>query len=71
MRWDRKAAVGLASLAASGCFFQQPMYVGRSRPAIAPAPVDVQEEIRDARYFLPLPDESLKPSSGFEPSWLP
>lgn len=36
------------------------------RPPTTPAPVDVQQEIRDARYFLPLPDESTMPRTGFQ-----
>jgi hypothetical protein len=37
------------------------------RPPTTPQPVDVQQEIRDARYFLPLPDESVMPPTGFTP----
>lgn len=38
------------------------------RPPIRPAPADVQSEIRDARFFLPYPDESIGPSAELHPS---
>ncbi|MBX9654349.1 hypothetical protein K2Y11_12110 [bacterium] len=45
----------------------KPLFVGPSRPAIAPAPTTAQEEKRDARFFLAYPDESVGPSSGLAP----
>jgi|SoiMethySBSTD1v2_1073268.scaffolds.fasta_scaffold3180400_1 hypothetical protein len=37
------------------------------RPPTLPSPIDVQQEIRDARYFLALPDESFLPAAAFRP----
>ena len=37
------------------------------RPSTIPAPIDVRQEKRDARYFLALPDESYLPAMGFRP----
>jgi hypothetical protein len=45
----------------TGCAGVEPLFVGNSRPAIYPRPADVQEEKRDARFFLAYPDESIGP----------
>lgn len=37
------------------------------RPLTMPAPGNVQAEIRDARFFLPLPDRSIGPMPVFDP----
>lgn len=54
------------TLLASGCAGGQ-WSLPRDRPPANPEPRTVQEEIRDARYFLAYPDESAGPSAGLQP----
>lgn len=65
--------VGVVAVAAclSGCFLSEPFYGARNRPPVTPAPETATEEIRDARSFLALPDDSMVPASGFTPRWAP
>lgn len=65
MRWKR-AGISLSLGLLSGCAGGFSEFSDR-RPVTTPAPIDVQQEIRDARYFLPLPDESVMPPTGFTP----
>jgi hypothetical protein len=43
-----------------GCAGQSDFLVDR-RPPTVPAPTDVQDEMRDARFFLPHPDQTIGP----------
>ncbi len=62
----RRIAWGAAlAAAAAGC--EQQGLFRDNRPPTLPAPVDVRQEQRDARYFLALPDESFLPAAGFRP----
>lgn len=65
MRWMRTGFVGWVGVML-GCA-SAPMTSFDDRPLPNPAPIDVQEEIRDARFFLPLPDEPIGPPTGFVP----
>lgn len=38
------------------------------RPPTTPAPVNAQAEMRDARFFLAYPDDTVAPHSGMQPS---
>lgn len=51
---------------AVGCAGNRPDLPSLSdkRPPTNPAPKDVQQEMRDARFFLPLPDESIGPPTS-------
>ena len=61
----KRAAILAAAWAAAGC--EQQGLFRDQRPPTLPAPVDVRQEQRDARYFLALPDESFLPAAGFRP----
>jgi hypothetical protein len=50
----------------AGCASTVPALSER-RPAPLPSPDDVQQEIRDARYFLAYPLEDFLPGHGFRP----
>ena len=64
----RRIRMGLLCLAAglTGCASGQSS-IRDSRPPTTPAPVDVQAEIRDARFFLAYPDQSIGPDPGIRP----
>lgn len=62
MRW--RNVIHLLWMLAAGC---STGLTWNDRPPTTPAPADVQAEIRDARYFLPLPDRALGPESGMFP----
>ena len=65
MRATRGATVALVALAAAGCsLFRENTDV---RPYPLPAPGDVQQETRDARYFLAYPLEDFLPGHAFRP----
>ena len=49
-----------------GCAADQSI-LSDHRPVTTPAPIDVQAEIRDARFFLAYPDETVAPDSGLQP----
>lgn len=51
--------------AACGCS-GGPYWMTDRRPVSNPPPKDVQAEIRDARYFLPIPDARFTPQTGLE-----
>jgi len=65
MRANRRAMVALVAFAATGCsLFRENTDV---RPYPLPAPGDVQQETRDARYFLAYPLEDFLPGHAFRP----
>ena len=65
MRGSRLAMIVSLALASGGCsLFQENADV---RPYPLPAPGDVQQEIRDARYFLAYPLEDYLPGNAFRP----
>ena len=68
MRWKR-AGCTVWLVAMAGCTADRMSLPDLSdrRPPPTPAPANVQEEIRDARFFLPLPDEPIGPATGFQP----
>jgi hypothetical protein len=37
------------------------------RPPTYPAPIDIEQEKRDARFFLAYPTESFLPAAAFRP----
>ncbi|MFO0949474.1 MAG: hypothetical protein U1D30_26770 [Planctomycetota bacterium] len=65
MRWNRGVKWYWLVLA-TGCS-SSPMEFSDRRPPTTPAPIDVQQEIRDARYFLAYPDETIGPQTGMLP----
>ena len=65
MRAARLAIIAIAGAVANGCgMFRENADV---RPYALPAPGDVQQEIRDARYFLAYPLEDFMPGNAFRP----
>ena len=64
MRAIRRATIALAVFAAGCGLFRENADV---RPYPLPAPGDVQQEIRDARYFLAYPSEDFLPGHAFRP----
>ena len=59
-------AMAMLACVLTGC--QHDGALADKRPSAYPAPADVRQEIRDARYFLPLPDEGASlPSVGLQP----
>lgn len=61
----RRWLLGLV-LASAGCGNLQRILTDK-RPPTNPAPIDVQAELRDARFFLPLPDRTIGPLPAFNP----
>jgi hypothetical protein len=65
MRAARLATIAWLAAAVCGCsLFRENADV---RPYALPAPGDVQQEIRDARYFLAYPLEDFLPGNAFRP----
>jgi hypothetical protein len=64
MRATRRAMVALAALTAGCGLFRENADV---RPYPLTSPSDVQQEIRDARYFLAYPSEDFLPGHAFRP----
>lgn len=56
----------LAGCLACGCA-AEPDILSDHRPPANPAPTDVQAEMRDARFFLPIPDPTIGPSAEMQP----
>ena len=65
MRATRRAMVALVAFAAAGCSFFRENADVRPYPLVAPG--DVQQETRDARYFLAYPQEDFLPGHAFRP----
>ena len=60
-----RATIAAAAAWAAGC--EQQGLFHDNRPTAMPAPIDVRQEQRDARYFTALPDESFLPAMAFRP----
>lgn len=65
MRWKRAGGY-LLLLGTIGCSADR-VNLSDKRPPATPVPPDVQTEIRDARFFLPYPDDRTAPETGFTP----
>lgn len=65
MRAARLATIAGLAAAACGCSLFQENADVRPYPLVAPD--DVQQEIRDARYFLAYPLEDFMPANAFRP----
>lgn len=63
----QRIVLGFAASLACGCATDMGELLEDKRPPVNPAPTNVQQEIRDARYFLSLPDEPIGPATGFVP----
>ena len=64
--WPRWIVAALCVTSFAGCA-QGSFFLNDNRLLPEPAPRGVQEEVRDSRWFLPLPDDSNTPPSGFQP----
>lgn len=65
MRWMRAGQMGLL-VWATGCANDRLNWTD-PRPAANPGPTGTKAELRDARFFLPLPDDTIGPRTGMEP----
>lgn len=63
-----RVALLLIAVSGGGCADGRFSLADR-RPPTTPVPFDVQQEIRDARSFLALPDRSIGPMPTFNPEF--